>query len=81
MFVNNEAENRNELTEPKYSVKEAAQLMQVSISTIWREIGERGRLGHYRIGNRTLVGETQLLDYMKLRKVEPRVIRRKSLDD
>lgn len=51
--------------EPKYNRHEAAKLIGVSATTVWREI-DRGRLGCYRVcgGRVLLIGKSHIEKYL-----------------
>jgi len=50
--------------EPKYSIQKTADILGVDYSTVSRLIS-RGKLGHFRIGDRKLIAESHLKDYLK----------------
>lgn len=56
--------------EQKFDVTTAAQKLNLSPVTIWREI-KNGQLGFYRVGNgkgRVFIGESHLVDYLMRRE-------------
>ena len=52
------------VTEPKYSMQQAAEILGVEYSTVSRLLS-RGKLGHFRIGSRKVIAESHLKDYLK----------------
>jgi excisionase family DNA binding protein len=52
------------VTEPKYSIQKAAEILGVDYSTVSRLLS-RGKLGHFRVGDRKLIAESHLKDYLK----------------
>jgi excisionase family DNA binding protein len=55
------------ISERKYSIREASELLHVSAITVWREL-HRGNLGSYAIGARRLIGESHLAAYLAARE-------------
>ncbi|HJX91129.1 MAG TPA: helix-turn-helix domain-containing protein [Pyrinomonadaceae bacterium] len=52
------------VTETKYSIAKTAELLGVDYSTVSRLLSS-GKLGHFRVGDRKVVGESHLEAYMK----------------
>jgi hypothetical protein len=56
--------NKEIINEKKYSIKETTRFLgEVSTVTVWREI-KRGKLKHYQIGGRILIGEHHIENYL-----------------
>jgi len=50
--------------EPKYTIKQTAELLSVDQSTVSRLLSGN-KLGHFKIGSKKLVAESHLNDYLK----------------
>jgi excisionase family DNA binding protein len=62
----------NKTTENKFTIIDTAQLLNVSPTTVRREI-KRGNLGSYRLAGRRLVGDSHLSDYLTRCEQRPRL--------
>ena len=50
--------------EPKYTIKQTAELLGVDQSTVSRLLSAN-KLGHFEIGSKKMVAESHLKDYLK----------------
>lgn len=52
------------VTETKYSIQQTADILGVDYSTVSRLLS-RGKLGHFKVGDRRVIAESHLKDYLK----------------
>lgn len=52
------------VTEPKFSIAKTAKILGVDASTVSRLLS-RGKLGHFKLGDRKVIAESHLKDYLK----------------
>ena len=55
----------SKVAEPKFSITKAATIIGISKSQV-RNLINSGKLGYYQVGNRRIIGEGHLQEYLSL---------------